>query len=59
MTFETRSLRLGFPDYTTITIQDGLLVVYGRLRFGKADMGVNKTRVTEWLAAVGPLTAPL
>ena len=59
MTFMTRSALWGFPDYTTVAIRDGQLLIYGRLRFGKGDMGVNKARVQDWLGAVGPLTQSL
>lgn len=54
VTFVTRSLLIGFPDYTTVTaIPDGdgaKLVIYGRLRFGSDDLGVNAKRVSGWLA---------
>jgi len=56
LTFQTRSLFWGFPDYTTVTVADDLLIVYGRLRFGRSDMGVNKARIESWLASLGPLT---
>lgn len=59
MTFQTRSWLWGFPDQTTVAIDGDLLVIYGRLRFGNADLGVNKARVENWLAALGPLTEPL
>jgi uncharacterized protein (DUF1499 family) len=59
LTFETRSLLWGFPDYTSVTVADDLLVVYGRLRFGQSDLGVNKARVMGWLDSLGPLTEPL
>jgi uncharacterized protein (DUF1499 family) len=59
MTFQTRSRIWGFPDHTTVAVQGDLLVIYGRLRFGKADLGVNKQRVLAWLAVLGPLTEPL
>ncbi len=64
MTFETRSRFWGFPDYTTVTIlpsdaagdnEGPLLMIYARLRFGQADLGVNKSRVESWLAQLGPL----
>jgi hypothetical protein len=57
MTFQTRSLVWGFPDHTTVAVQGDLLVVYGRLRFGGSDMGVNRARVLDWLDRLGPLTA--
>jgi uncharacterized protein (DUF1499 family) len=59
MTFQTRSRLWGFPDYTTVTVEGDLLVIYGRLRFGSGDVGVNKARIENWLAALGPLTEPL
>lgn len=60
ITYVTRTKRMGFPDYTTIfagaddTVEGGfgpLLKIHGRLRFGKADLGVNKARIIGWLAA--------
>lgn len=59
ITFQTRSLLWGFPDYTTVAVQGDLLVIYGRLRFGQSDMGVNKARVESWLETLAPLTEPL
>jgi hypothetical protein len=59
LTFQTRSRLWGFPDYTTIAVEGDLFVIYGRLRFGSGDMGVNKARIENWLAALGPLTEPL
>lgn len=67
ITFVTRSQLWGFPDYTTASIipadtidnEGPLLMLDGRLRFGKADLGVNKARIEKWLAALGPLTVPL
>lgn len=50
VTYVTRSRVFGFPDYTTAEVTDGQLRVYGRLRFGKGDMGVNRERVEGWLA---------
>jgi uncharacterized protein (DUF1499 family) len=54
ITYMTRSLVFGFPDYTTVTTVpagDGAQVVaYGRLRFGSSDMGVNRERLESWLA---------
>ena len=58
MTFRTRSAFWGFPDFTTVAAEGDLLVIYGRLRFGRSDMGVNKARVRDWLDRLGPLTEP-
>jgi hypothetical protein len=59
MTFQTRSRLWGFPDHTTIGVQGNLVVIHGRLRFGRSDLGVNKARIENWLAVLGPLTEPL
>jgi len=59
ITFETRSLLWGFPDYTTVAIRGDLLAVYGRPRFGRSFLDVNRARVESWLETLGPLTAPL
>ncbi|PJI92038.1 uncharacterized protein DUF1499 [Yoonia maricola] len=59
ITFQTRSALWGFPDHTTVAVQGDLLVIYGRLRFGRSDLGVNKARIAGWLETLGPLTAPL
>ncbi|SEW06649.1 Protein of unknown function [Cognatiyoonia koreensis] len=61
LTYETRSRIMGFPDYTTVWVDSGIdgdgphLNIKGRLRFGSADLGVNKARVESWLGALGPL----
>ncbi len=53
ITFVTRSLVFGFPDYTTVRAvpmaQGTRLVIMGRLRFGRSDFGVNETRIRSWL----------
>jgi hypothetical protein len=67
ITFVTRTKLWGFPDYTTASIIPAgtvdnagpLLMIDGRLRFGKFDLDVNKARIEAWLAALGPLTVPL
>ncbi len=53
ITYVTRSRVMGFPDYTTVSIQPitpSPMVIYGRLRFGSSDLGVNKARIQGWLA---------
>jgi len=58
VTYVTRTQWMGFPDYTTVGIYEAegsgarYLEVYGRLRFGRSDLGVNGKRVKGWLAAV-------
>ena len=50
ITWETRSLIFGFPDYTTAQIVEGALVVFARSRFGRGDRGVNAARLQHWLS---------
>ncbi|WP_170399509.1 DUF1499 domain-containing protein [Ruegeria arenilitoris] len=50
ITYVTRTKAVGFPDYTTAQQDGDTLRIYGRLRFGRSDFGVNKTRVDGWLA---------
>lgn len=52
LTYITRSKVFGFPDYTTIEQDDGMIKLYGRLRFGKSDMGVNGKRLDGLLDSV-------
>ncbi|SEN26449.1 Protein of unknown function [Loktanella fryxellensis] len=63
VTYQTRSALMGYPDYTTVTVMDGpdgpLLVILAQSRFGQSDLGVNRARVEEWLARLGPLVVPL
>lgn len=49
ITYVTRSRVFGFPDYTTVRQSDDMLEIYGRLRFGKSDLGVNAVRIERWL----------
>jgi len=55
ITWITRSKLWGFPDYTTAQVQDvdgkTRIDLYGRLRFGSEDMGVNAARLTTWMTA--------
>ena len=48
ITWETRSLLWGFPDYTTAEARPDGLYIHARLRFGKSDMGVNAARLRDW-----------
>ena len=56
ITYVTRTRIAGFPDLTTVTLTQlpatgkSTLQIYARLRFGKADLGVNKARVRDWVA---------
>lgn len=55
LTFVTRSAGFGFPDITQVMIQNDKLIIHAHLVYGKSDLGANKTRVLEWLDAIGPL----
>lgn len=56
ITYVSRSRLWGFPDYTTVGTEpeDGgaSLVIHGRARFGRSDLGVNAERVNRWLSAM-------
>ena len=52
LTYVTRSLVFGFPDYTTLEHADGRLRAHARLRFGYSDMGVNRRRLEGLVAAL-------
>ncbi len=49
VTYVTRSRVFGFPDYTTVRQANERLEIYGRLRFGASDLGVNAGRIDGWL----------
>lgn len=53
VTYVTRSRVMGFPDYTTVRLRDGKLELFGRLRFGGSDLGVNAARLDGWLQRLG------
>lgn len=57
VTYVTRSRVFGFPDYTSVAIAQssdgsdmGTITIFGRLRFGQSDLGVNRARIQGWLA---------
>ena len=50
ITYVTRSQWMGYPDYTTLQLEDGVIELWARARFGSSDFGVNKARVEDWLA---------
>ncbi|MDU9003780.1 DUF1499 domain-containing protein [Sedimentitalea todarodis] len=52
VTYVTRSVVFGFPDYTTARQTGDTLEIYGRSRFGKSDLGVNRARVEGWIDAL-------
>ena len=57
VTYVTRSALWGFPDYTGVYLTQNdpaaegatTLTIWGRLRFGQSDMGVNRARIEGWL----------
>jgi len=50
VTYVTRSALWGFPDYTTVHLREDGIALWGRLRFGQSDMGVNAARLDDWIA---------
>lgn len=52
ITYVTRSVLWGFPDYTTVQFSDGVLTLFARLRFGASDLGVNAERLQRILRRV-------
>ena len=56
ITWETRSLVVGFPDYTTAQVtatpEGTRLDILDRSRFGASDWGVNAARLTGWLGTL-------
>lgn len=50
ITWETRSLVWGFPDYTTAQLTGQGVTLYARQRFGGYDLGVNAARLRGWLS---------
>lgn len=58
VTYVTRSRLWGFPDFTTVFVTPAAegapatLTLWARARFGQSDLGVNRTRVIEWLSAL-------
>lgn len=51
-TYITRSKWVGFPDYTTIEESGETIKMFARLRFGRADMGVNAARLRKLISAL-------
>jgi len=56
ITWVSRSLLWGFPDYTTAqatpTPEGTRLDILARQRFGESDLGVNAKRLGAWLAGL-------
>jgi uncharacterized protein (DUF1499 family) len=59
ITWVTRSVLMGFPDYTTAQVLEGpSLCILGRQRFGREDLGVNAARIGSWVQELLGLTEP-
>ncbi|WP_323782331.1 DUF1499 domain-containing protein [Thalassovita sp.] len=52
ITYISRSAFWGFPDFTTVEQRSDQIALYGRLRFGRNDFGVNAERIANWLDAL-------
>ena len=58
VTWVQRSALFGFPDYISVQFLPSgdsggsTLAIFSRARLGQSDLGVNKKRVTAWLAAL-------
>jgi uncharacterized protein (DUF1499 family) len=52
ITYVTRSAFFGFPDLTTIELVGDNIRLYGRLRFGASDLGVNRARLERLITTV-------
>lgn len=62
ITYVTRTRVFGFPDYTTILVSQNAektqVRMFGRLRFGRSDFGVNAARLKGWVLALKALDQP-
>lgn len=58
VTWVQRSALFGFPDYISVQLLEtesgagSTLAMFSRARLGQSDLGVNKKRITAWLAAL-------
>jgi uncharacterized protein (DUF1499 family) len=52
VTYVTRSKWFGFPDYTTLEQSGDTVKMFGRLRFGRKDFGVNAARLQKLVSAL-------
>ncbi len=51
--YVARSALLNFPDLIALQVNpDGTLVLWSRSVYGQSDLGVNRRRLTRWLAAL-------
>lgn len=57
VTYVQRTPLVAYPDYVSVRavpVGEGqsALVILSRSRFGKSDLGVNRARMTQWIAAL-------
>ena len=56
MTYLTRTVLMGYPDYTSVLIEPAgegaMLLAFARARFGRSDFGVNRGRLERWIKAL-------
>lgn len=56
MTYLTRTPLMGYPDYVSVrvypTATGAGLAIFSRARFGQSDLGKNRARLQEWMAAI-------
>lgn len=52
VTYVTRSKWFGFPDYTTLEQSGETVKMFGRLRFGRKDFGVNAARLQKLMSTL-------
>lgn len=56
MTYLARTPIMGYPDYVSIRVYatelGSSLAVFSRSRFGRSDLGANRARMAEWMAAI-------
>jgi uncharacterized protein (DUF1499 family) len=62
ISYVQRSSIMGYPDYITIKVsptgsKQSKLEILSRSRFGHSDLGVNKRRIDQWIAAIQSLIA--
>lgn len=62
VTYVQRTPLVAYPDYVSVRavpVGEGqsALVILSRSRFGKSDLGVNRARITQWIAALDVPTA--
>lgn len=57
VTYVQRSRLMGFPDAISVRVTPegagSQVTIYGRSRFGRSDLGVNRARVDRWLEEAG------